>query len=315
MRLNISVGIIAAIALLTPACGGSGGGGGGPLGGLEAEATADSLSADDLGAMCSSMGSKAATAIPNTSDFGTVSLAEPLCVLFAVIGFGDESAGASTVAECNAFVTLCKEELAEAQEDGRGFGDLPTPAQASAEVNEDCLADDWSSCTATIDEITGCVDDAVASAKLSFAGQKDALNDLLALTCTTAINSTPEELGSLQTGATGKNSTGPGPVASCQALLATCDTNIIATFADLGSDDDDDEDDDEGDEFGEEDEWDGIPVISEQYCCDSQPAPGCDNNVCVECVCEEDSYCCVSAWDNFCSATAANECQESCGCE
>ena len=309
MRLNISVGIIAAIALLTPACGGSGGGGGGPLGGLEAEATADSLSADDLGAMCSSMGSKAATAIPNTSDFGTVSLAEPLCVLFAVIGFGDESAGASTVAECNAFVTLCKEELAEEQEDGRGFGDLPTPAQASAEVNEDCLADDWSSCTATIDEITGCVDDAVASAKLSFAGQKDALNDLQALTCTTAINSTPEELDSLQTGATGENSAGPGPVASCQALLATCDNDIIATFSDIGSDDD------EGDEFGDEEEWNGIPETSEQSCCDGQPAPFCEELACVECVCGEDSFCCEDAWDGLCAQKAQNTCADVCTCE
>jgi len=309
MRFPLFTGIFLALTLILPACGGgSGGGGGGPLGGLEGESTADSLTADDLEAMCSGVGGKAATAIPNASTYDMDELMKPLCVLFSVMGFGEGSTTASTVAECDAFVTMCMQEMAS-EGDG-GFGDFPSPTEAAAEVKADCLESDWSSCTANVDEITACVDSAVASAKLAFSNQVSAVEDLKDLTCAAAISSTPEELEGLQRTAMGEGAPVNDTVVTCEELLAKCDNDTIQSMASLGSDSGND--DTEG---GGPSGWDGIPETSEQGCCDGQPAPFCEELACVECVCGEDSFCCEDSWDGLCAQKAQNSCADSCTCE
>jgi subtilisin family serine protease len=60
--------------------------------------------------------------------------------------------------------------------------------------------------------------------------------------------------------------------------------------------------------------------------CESVPAPadccsyigppgGCQEPLCVECVCAFDSYCCQTAWDTQCAGEAAGQCANACTCE
>ena len=51
-------------------------------------------------------------------------------------------------------------------------------------------------------------------------------------------------------------------------------------------------------------------------CCEGSPAdpPGCDDSICMECVCDLDEACCDFTWDNLCADKANNDCAGSCAC-
>jgi len=70
-----------------------------------------------------------------------------------------------------------------------------------------------------------------------------------------------------------------------------------------GDDDDDDDDDTPGTD-------DGGPV-GDGDCCVEAPTPGCNDEEIQSCVCDFDDFCCLSEWDNYCVAGAA-ECGAGC---
>lgn len=47
-------------------------------------------------------------------------------------------------------------------------------------------------------------------------------------------------------------------------------------------------------------------------CCDPHPGPGCDDDSCQACVCNQNANCCQGQWDLSCAATAAQQCPSSC---
>ena len=49
-------------------------------------------------------------------------------------------------------------------------------------------------------------------------------------------------------------------------------------------------------------------------CCDTNDSPACNDDGCTECVCEADSFCCETTWDDVCVNTAGTTCNDSCGC-
>lgn len=54
------------------------------------------------------------------------------------------------------------------------------------------------------------------------------------------------------------------------------------------------------------------PLLS---CCETNvAAAGCAEKPCMDCVCASDPYCCTTAWDPACAASAAISCKSACGC-
>lgn len=51
------------------------------------------------------------------------------------------------------------------------------------------------------------------------------------------------------------------------------------------------------------------------WCCLPNGSPGCSDEPCQSCVCEEDSACCTEAWTQECALKAATGCSDSCECE
>ena len=49
-------------------------------------------------------------------------------------------------------------------------------------------------------------------------------------------------------------------------------------------------------------------------CCSEQESQGCLAESCEACVCDNDPYCCETAWDFLCVADAEETCTEQCGC-
>lgn len=54
------------------------------------------------------------------------------------------------------------------------------------------------------------------------------------------------------------------------------------------------------------------PTPTPGRCCNSHADPGCDLPNCETCVCDLDSYCCTTAWDDFCVQYAALYCSTPC---
>src|SRR5690606_30341838 len=50
-------------------------------------------------------------------------------------------------------------------------------------------------------------------------------------------------------------------------------------------------------------------------CCSVHGSTSCDVTACSECVCDIDPVCCVNPWDQFCVATAEDECLAECQCD
>jgi hypothetical protein len=75
-----------------------------------------------------------------------------------------------------------------------------------------------------------------------------------------------------------------------------------------------------GDEFCCEVQWDGLCAATAATACGECALPPCcletdgvgcsDNSACEDLICEEDSFCCETQWDEFCAADAAEECGE-----
>lgn len=64
------------------------------------------------------------------------------------------------------------------------------------------------------------------------------------------------------------------------------------------------------------------PTAGTGACCEERADPcvgpfcsrGCEEAPCQTCVCNIDNYCCLDVWDEFCAASALDECESSCVC-